>query len=90
MYNYTKIFTYIKGSKGNFNFVSSLKEAENNNEITISSIWPFIDINNNLITNITPTQYVSLINRYFVYLRNLKFTYAGYLYQINILQENHY
>lgn len=37
MYNYTKIFTYIKGSKGNFNFVSSLKEAENN-KFTTSDI----------------------------------------------------
>jgi len=30
IYNYTKIFSYIKGSKGNYNFVSSLKEVENN------------------------------------------------------------
>jgi hypothetical protein len=62
---------------------SMLKESETNINITIPPVWVFIDINNNLVTSITPLQYVSLINRYFVYLRNMKFLYANYLFQIN-------
>lgn len=62
---------------------SILKESESNNTIDIPQVWPFIDINNNIITSLTPTQYISLINRYFVYLRDVKFTYANYLYTIS-------
>jgi hypothetical protein len=65
---------------------SILKESETNQNIEIPQVWPFIDINNNFITTLTPIQYISLINRYFVYLRSIKFVYANYLYQIDSTQ----
>ena len=61
---------------------SLMKEAETNNTIIIPSIWPFLDINSNLVNTLTPAQYISLLNRYFVSVRSNKFVYAGYLYQI--------
>ena len=61
---------------------SILKEAETNVDIDIPAVWPFIDINNSFITSLTPVQYISLLNRYFVSVRNNIFINASYLYQI--------
>lgn len=61
---------------------SMIKEAETNVDVIIPTTWPFIDINSSFVTNLTPNHYISLLNRYFVSVRNNKFIYANYQYQI--------
>lgn len=78
----TKESDVISFTKDLTGLTSLIKESETNNEIEIPIAWSFLDINNSLVTSLSPIQYISLLNRYFLSVRNNKFVYASYLYQI--------
>jgi len=61
--------------------LTGLNSLINKNE-SLPEFWLFLDKNSNIITTISPNDYISLLNRYFIYIRNLKMQYGNYLIQI--------
>jgi len=61
---------------------SLIREASFNNAITVPNYWTFLDKNKNAVTNLSPNGYISLLNRYFVSVRDSKMAYSYYLYLI--------
>jgi len=61
---------------------SLIREASYNNNVTVPQTWTFIDRDRNVVSNLTPNEYISLLNRYFVSVRDNKMAYSYYLFLI--------
>ncbi len=61
---------------------SLIREASYNNNVTVPQTWTFIDRDKNVVSNLTPNEYISLLNRYFVSVRDNKMAYSYYLFLI--------
>lgn len=61
---------------------SLIREAGYNNSVNVPNTWTFIDRDKNVVSNLTPNQYISLLNRYFVSVRDNKMAYSYYLFLI--------
>jgi hypothetical protein len=61
---------------------SLIRESTYNENINLPQYWGFLDKDKNAVQSLTPTQYVSLLNRYFVSVRDSKMAYSYYLYLI--------
>ena len=61
---------------------SLIRESTYNNNVTVPQTWTFIDRDKNVVSNLTPNGYISLLNRYFVSVRDNKMAYSYYLFLI--------
>lgn len=65
---------------------SVLLESTSNETVDVDPYWTFIDINGSAISTLTPVEYISLLNRYFIALRTMKIQYSTYMYYIYAAQ----